>query len=131
MKVPRTAARTFWKIANPVAAPLAGFAPWWVLLETSGRRSGKRRRTPFAHGPSDGNVTYIIATHGERSGFAHNIAADPRVRLKRLGRWRAGTASFMDLDDAIVRRFNRYGRLAISVTGDNPKLLRIEFDPTR
>jgi integrase len=49
-------ARTFWKILNPITRGLAGLAPWWVLLETTGRRTGKRRRTPFANGPFVGEL---------------------------------------------------------------------------
>lgn len=69
----------FWKILNPLTRGLAGFAPWWVLLETVGRRTGKRRLTPFASGPFDGRRLLLIAVHGEHSGFAHNIAAEPHV----------------------------------------------------
>jgi deazaflavin-dependent oxidoreductase (nitroreductase family) len=102
----RRVARLFWKIVNPITRGLAGYMPWWVLLETTGRRTGKRRLTPFANGPFDGRSLSVIAVHGEHSGFAHNIAADPHVRLKRRGRWRSGTASFVEADHDSTTRFS-------------------------
>ncbi len=38
------------------AAPFAGWAPWWVLLETDGRRTGEPKTTPLVRGPVDGDV---------------------------------------------------------------------------
>jgi hypothetical protein len=32
-----------WRIINPANRVLAGIAPWWVVIETVGRRTGKRR----------------------------------------------------------------------------------------
>lgn len=129
MRAGRRAARTFWKILNPLTRGLAGFAPWWVLLETTGCRTGKRRRTPFANGPFDGRQLELIAVHGEHSGFARNIAADPRVRVKRRGRWRAGTASFHPLDDEAARsRFGPYARAGLRTFGADPMVLQIDFE---
>ena len=126
--VRRRAARAFWKVINPITRSLAGYMPWWVLLETRGRRTGKRRLTPFANGPLDGTSLFIIAVHGEHSGFAHNIAADPRVRLKRRGRWRIGTARFIEPDAATVARFGAYARSGLRALAEDPKILRIDFD---
>jgi hypothetical protein len=36
---------------NPLPLRLAGIAPWWVILETTGRRTGLPRRVPPAGGP--------------------------------------------------------------------------------
>src|SRR4051794_24306146 len=70
-------ARFFWRIFNPVARRLAGVAPWWVVLETTGNKSGKPRQAPLARGPVDGDVTWVIAVHGRHSGFVRNIDANP------------------------------------------------------
>ena len=120
-------ARFFWRIFNPVANRLAGIAPWWVVLETTGNKTGKRRQSPLARGPVDGNVAWVIAVHGRHSGIVRNIAADPRVRFRLRGRWHAGTARAQPLDPAIVKRFNRYGRSGPKVVGWDPLLVRIEL----
>ena len=116
-----------WRVFNPVARALAGLAPWWVVLETRGRRSGKLRRVPVAAGPSEGFATWLISVHGTHSSFARNICADPRVRLKLRGRWLEGTARVLPLDEKVLRRFNRYARGGPRTIGIEPKLIRVEL----
>jgi deazaflavin-dependent oxidoreductase (nitroreductase family) len=111
---------------NPLARPF-GWAPWWVLLETTGRRTGLPRRVPLARGPVEHGVAWLIAVHGVHASFAANIGADPRVRLKMNGRWRAGTAALAPLDHAALRRFNLYARMGPRVVGIEPKLVRVEL----
>jgi deazaflavin-dependent oxidoreductase (nitroreductase family) len=118
----------FWSIMNPIVRPLAGTMPWWLLLETTGRKSGLKRVTPFANGPIDDGVLTLISVHGDRAAFALNIAADPRVRVKRRGRWRSGTAEFAPLDPTMVKRFSAYGRLGLRTFGEDARLLRITLD---
>jgi deazaflavin-dependent oxidoreductase (nitroreductase family) len=117
----------FWRVVNPLARSIAGFAPWWVVLETKGRRSGVARRIPLARGPVDGEVVWLIAVHGERAAFVRNIASDPHVRLKIDRHWREGTASVTAFDPDVVRRFNLYAKLGPRTLGIEPKLLRVTF----
>ena len=124
----RRIARVIWRLFNPLARSLAGIAPWWVVLETTGRRSGRPRQVPLARGPLDGNTTWLISVHGERAGFARNIAADPRVRLRLRGRWRDGTATVVDQDPAVLERFNNYARIGPRTLGIEPKLVRVELE---
>src|SRR5436309_8777999 len=72
----------FWRIVNPPTRPLAGFAPWWVLLETRGRTTGQRRVTPLARGPVDGSVVWLISVHGRHAQWVRNLEAAPDVRIK-------------------------------------------------
>jgi hypothetical protein len=53
---------------------LGSRAPGTAILETIGRRSGKRRRTPVTDG-LDGSVFWIVAD-------------DPRARLRQVARTR-------------------------------------------
>jgi deazaflavin-dependent oxidoreductase (nitroreductase family) len=126
--VKATIARAFWRVMNPIARRLAGIAPWWVVLETTGSKSGRLRQVPLARGPVEGNTTWVISVHGRHARFAHNIAHSPRVRLKLRGRWRPGTASIEPMDPAIVGRFSRYGRAGPVTLGWDPALVRIELD---
>jgi deazaflavin-dependent oxidoreductase (nitroreductase family) len=118
----------FWRAFNPIARALAGVAPWWVVLETTGRRSGRPRTVPLATGPVDGRTAWLICVHGEHAGFARNIAANPRVRLKLRGRWHGGTATLEPFEATIVRRFGRYARMGPATLGIEPKLVRVELD---
>lgn len=123
----RTKAMRAWRRFNPIARRLAGIAPWWVLLETTGRRSGEPRRVPLASGPVDGDTALLLCVHGEHATYARNIAANPRVRLKRRGRWHEGTAELVELEPATLARFSRYARLGARAVGIEPKLLRIRL----
>lgn len=117
----------FWWVFNPIARALAGIAPWWVVIETKGRKSGRSRQVPLARGPVEGNTTWVIAVHGRHSGFVNNIDDDPNVRLRLRGRWRTGTASVLPMDPAVTRRFNAYGRSGPVVVGVDPLLVRIDL----
>jgi deazaflavin-dependent oxidoreductase (nitroreductase family) len=116
-----------WRIFNPVARVLAGVAPWWVVLETTGRHSGKVCRVPLARGPVDGEIAWLISVHGNHAYFARNISADPRVRLRLRGSWRDGVATIVALDPRIVARFNAYARMGPRTLGIDPKLIRVEM----
>ena len=124
----RRLARTFWRIINPITRGVAGLAPWWVLLETTGRRTGKRRRTPFANGLFDGHSLSLIAVHREHSGFAYNIAAKPHVRVKRRGKWHTGTAILEAVDDSTLAQFGLYARSGLRAFAADPMILRITLE---
>jgi deazaflavin-dependent oxidoreductase (nitroreductase family) len=106
----------------------AGRAPWWVVLETTGRKSGQPRRTPLARGPSEGDTTWIVAVHGRHAGFVRNLLQDPRVRLQMGGRWYEGRASVGPMDPVVVRRFNLYARTGPRTLGIDPVLVRIDLE---
>ncbi|MEA2492537.1 MAG: hypothetical protein QOJ29_448 [Thermoleophilaceae bacterium] len=124
----RRVARFFWWWFNPIARRLAGIAPWWVVVETTGRKSGQARQAPLARGPVDGSVTWVISVHGRHAGFVKNIEANPSVRFRLRGRWHNGTASIHPMDDAIVERFNAYGQAGPKTLGWDPVLVRIDLE---
>jgi len=123
----RSRHRAFWKVVNPLNRRLAGYAPWWVLLETRGRRSGRPRTFPLARGPVDGNAVWLISVHGRHADWVRNIEARPDVRVKLSGRWQSGRASVHDYDEALARRFNAYARSGPRTLGIDPTLVRVEL----
>jgi deazaflavin-dependent oxidoreductase (nitroreductase family) len=78
-----------------------------AILETRGHRSGKIRRNPVGNGRK-GDSFWIIAEHGSRAGWVHNIRHDPRVRVRlRIGlryRWVSGIATVRPDDDPLARQ---------------------------
>jgi deazaflavin-dependent oxidoreductase (nitroreductase family) len=92
--------------------------PGYALLETTGRKSGKPRRTPVGDGRV-GNQFWLIAEHGVKAGYVRNIQTHPRVRLKmRHGlraRWYDGMAHVVYDDDARERQRWLASRLPSSV----------------
>jgi deazaflavin-dependent oxidoreductase (nitroreductase family) len=119
-----------WKVINPPTRPLAGYAPWWVLLETKGAKSGLARRTPLARGPREGNAVWVNSVHGRNATWVRNIEADPAVRIKLGGRWRDGHATIHPYEEEVVSRFNAYaaaGPKTLGIDGVDPALIRIEL----
>jgi deazaflavin-dependent oxidoreductase (nitroreductase family) len=119
--------RIFWSIVNPPTRRLAGLAPWWVLLETRGRRTGTPRTTPLAHGPVDGDVIWLNSVHGRHAHWVRNLQATPAVRIKLSGRWHHARAAVHDYEEATVRRFNLYARSGPRTLGIDPVLVRVEL----
>ena len=80
-----------------------GLAPRaFALLETTGRRSGLPRYTPVGNGLA-GDTFWLVAAHGYQADYVRNLLAEPRVRVKVGGRWRAGTAVVLPADDPVAR----------------------------
>lgn len=79
-----------------------GLVPGHVLIETLGRRSGRRRRTVVgAH--RDGDRLWIVAEQGRHAGWVRNLEAHPELRVRRGLRWRPAVASILDDDDPVAR----------------------------
>lgn len=124
---------------NPVVAALdrVGIRSSLVVdLETTGRKSGEPRRVPLT-GRADETGVWVISQHGRRAGWAHNISADPRVRVRINNQWRSGTATFVPDDDvrARARSFGGNGKLSQSATAltmrameSDPISVHITFD---
>lgn len=123
----RPAMKVWWAVANPPARLVAGIVPWWVLLETRGRRSGKRRLTPLAAGPGDDQSMWLVAVHGRKADWVRNIEHDNRVRIRHRGRWRDATATVESFDLSTIARFNAYARSGPRFVGIDPLLIRLRF----
>ncbi|EKF24507.1 deazaflavin-dependent oxidoreductase, nitroreductase family protein [Mycolicibacterium hassiacum DSM 44199] len=113
------------RIANPVMRRM----PFQTLLETTGRVSGKPRRTPL-DGRREGNTFWFVSEFGEKSDYVKNIKADPRVRVRLRGTWHSGTAHLVPEDDAQARlrslpRFNSFG---VRTFGTNLLTIRVDLD---
>ena len=125
----RTKLQRAWRIFNPLARVFAGVIPLWWLVETTGNKTGRTRRTPVAYGPFDGSEALVLAVQGEHSGWVRNLQVKPEVRLRRLGRWRPGVATVHPVTEADVARFSAYARFGLKLAGEDPVLVRIVLDP--
>ena len=126
-------------VMNPVVAALENVgirSSLVVELETTGAKSGQPRRVPLT-GRADDKGVWVISQHGRRAGWAHNIAADPRVRVRVNNEWRSGTAIFERDDDvrARARSFGGDGKISQSATAltmrameSDPISVRITYD---
>jgi deazaflavin-dependent oxidoreductase (nitroreductase family) len=107
-----------------------------ALLETTGRRSGERRRTPVANG-LEGDTFWLFAELGHDADYVRNLLAEPRVRVLAGGAWRSGIAIPMPDIDArerrreVERRHGLIGRVdgwVFRAAATNPLVIRIDLD---
>ena len=118
---------------NPVVRRLIErglFPSAWCLLETTGRRSGLRRRTPVGDGLR-GRAFWVVTEHGWASDYVKNVQADPRVRVKRGRTWLSGTATILPDDDAGARLrwlHRPVNDAAVRALGTEQLVLRIDLD---
>jgi deazaflavin-dependent oxidoreductase (nitroreductase family) len=117
-------------LLNPPAklAVRAGVVPGYVLVETRGRRTGKRRRTVVGM-HREGSTGWVVAEQGRHAGYVRNLEAHPDVRVCARGRWRPARASVVPADDPEAR-LQAFGRSmhASTVRRFGTELLTVRFD---
>jgi deazaflavin-dependent oxidoreductase (nitroreductase family) len=111
-----------------LANPLMRLVPTQTLLETTGRKSGKPRRTPVG-GSRVGEEFWFVSEFGEKSQYVKNLKANPNVRVRLRGRWHNGTAHLMPDDDPHERlrslpQFNSFG---VRTFGTNLLTIRVDL----
>ena len=114
--------------------------PGYALLETTGRKTGKARRTPVGDARV-GDRLWIVAEHGMKAGYVLNLVRHPRVRVKlRQGfraRWHTGTAHVLSDDDPRERQRWLAGQVTSSIANSvavrlfETELLTVRIDLDR
>ncbi|MFC4125072.1 nitroreductase family deazaflavin-dependent oxidoreductase [Nocardia rhizosphaerae] len=92
-------------LANPAVRALGRIGirtTFATELETTGRKSGELRVVPVSVSFDDTGA-WVISQHGTRSGWAANIGAEPKVRVRQGDRWRSGVAELRPDDDVVAR----------------------------
>ena len=79
-----------------------GLSPRHALLETTGRKSGKTRRTVVGCTRS-GATLWVVAEQGRYAGYVRNLEATPKVRVRVHRRWHDAVATIDDDDDPSAR----------------------------
>ncbi len=117
-------------LVNPPAtvAVWSGLVPGFVLVETTGRRSGKRRLNVVGM-KVEGDTGWVVAEHGRHAGYVNNLEANADVRVRMHRRWRAARAHVLDDDDPQARldSFHRRSHQA-AVRRFGTDLLTIQFE---
>jgi len=115
--------------ANPFLRPLAGMSLGFAVVETTGRKTGQRRRSPVG-GRLQGRTFWFVAADGWRAQYVRNIQADPRVRVKVHGRWREGAAHVLPEDNPRRRllRLNPLNSLFLWIAGKELLTVRVDLN---
>lgn len=104
-------------VARAGLAPLHGtpLTGSWMVLTTTGRRSGQPRRVPLGYAILDGNV-YCTAGFGSTSQWFRNIQANPRVEVLLPGGAISGLAEEVTDPDEWLRGYRQLV-IALGVIG--------------
>ena len=79
-----------------------------LVIETLGRRSGRRHRVPVGYLDDDGKII-VVVEDGLRSNWVRNaLAQDGRLRIHLRGRWRPARLLMLEAEpESYLSRMNR------------------------
>jgi deazaflavin-dependent oxidoreductase (nitroreductase family) len=85
MRMPRTAANFNRRVTNPAARSLAPWLPCLGTLEHTGRKSGRRYRTPLLVFKTQNGFVILIG-YGLGSDWLKNVLAGGPIVLRKRGK---------------------------------------------
>lgn len=102
---------------------LGFLVPAWVMLVTTGRRTGLRRAVVLDVARRERDGLWVIAGDGLRARWVRNLIAEPRVEIwHRATRWNGraavGGVDAGDLAVEIYRARPTYARLIYRLVGE-------------
>jgi deazaflavin-dependent oxidoreductase (nitroreductase family) len=97
-----------------------------LIIETVGRRSGKRRRMPVGY-LDDGGRIIVVVEDGSRADWVRNaLADDGRLRVHLRGAWRLARLRILDADpERYLRRMNRVHAAFVRLESSTPGVVEI------
>ena len=121
-------------LVNPPAkaAVWCGLVPGFVIIETTGRRTGETRHTVVGM-HMEGDVGWVIAEFGRHAGYVRNLEAHPDVRVRMHRQWSTARARILDDDDPQARlsAFHRRSHeTAVRKFGTDLLTIQFEFGST-
>ena len=126
---PHRLIRLYWKLANPPWRLIAGRVPGFALVETTGRRTGRKHQVPVGARLRAGSI-WLVTAHAGDAHYIKNIKANPEVRVRIGGRWRDGVAHLVPEDDARRRALwlNPINGLFVRMASSDLVTVRIDVD---
>jgi deazaflavin-dependent oxidoreductase (nitroreductase family) len=103
-----------------------------IIVETIGRRSGKRYRIPVGFLGEDGKLI-VVAEDGLHSSWVRNaLARDGRLRVFLHGNWRDARLQPRPGDpEPYLRRMNKVHAAFVRTESSDPALIEITPEETR
>jgi deazaflavin-dependent oxidoreductase (nitroreductase family) len=135
----RTVQRIGRRTVNPVAVtllrlglPAPPYTPRSALvMETVGRRSGKRRVTPMGYVRDGDDSLLVVAERGRRADWVRNAIAAGTVRVwlgRQVHRGRVTVLDDVDPGD-VLRRIGSVHGVVVRTLADAPKVVRVDLLP--
>jgi deazaflavin-dependent oxidoreductase (nitroreductase family) len=97
-----------------------------LVVETIGRRSGKRRRIPVGYLDEDGRIL-VVVEDGLRADWVRNaLAAEGRLRIFVRGAWRSARLRTLDADpEKYLERMNRVHAAFVRLEASTPIVIEL------
>ena len=97
-----------------------------LIVETLGRRSGKRRRIPVGY-LDDGGRIIVVVEEGARAQWVRNALANgARLRIYFRGAWHEARLRILDADpESYLRRMNRVHAAFVRLESTTPAVVEI------
>jgi deazaflavin-dependent oxidoreductase (nitroreductase family) len=97
-----------------------------LIVETIGRRSGKRRRIPVGY-LDDGGRIIVVVEDGSRADWVRNaIAGGGRLRIHFRGAWRAARLQILDADpEPYLERMSRVHAAFVRHEASTPGVIEL------
>ena len=97
-----------------------------LIVETVGRRSGKRRRIPVGY-LDDGGRIIVVVEDGSRAQWVRNALADGgRLRIFLRGAWRSARLRVLDTDPGTyLERMNRVHAAFVRLEATTPGVIEL------
>lgn len=97
-----------------------------LIIETVGRRSGKRRRIPVGF-LDDGGRIIVVVEDGSRADWVRNaLANDGRLRVFLRGAWRSARLRLVEGDpESFLRRMGRVHAAFVRLESTTPAVVEI------
>jgi deazaflavin-dependent oxidoreductase (nitroreductase family) len=97
-----------------------------IIVETIGRRSGKRRRVPVGFLEEDGKLIVVVEDGLAASWVRNALARNGRLRVFLHGRWRNARLEPRRGDPEVyLRRMNRTHTAFVRMESSAPELVEI------
>jgi len=97
-----------------------------LIIETVGRRSGKRYRIPVGY-IDDGGRIIVVVEDGRRAHWVRNaLANDGRLRIHLRGRWRHARLRILEADpEDYLRQMNRVHAAFVRIESSTPTVIEL------
>ncbi len=97
-----------------------------LIVETVGRRSGKRRRIPVGF-LDDGGRIIVVVEDGSRAQWVRNaLEADGRLRIFLRGAWRSARLRVLDVDpESYLERMGRVHAAFVRHEASTPGVIEL------
>jgi len=100
-----------------------------LVIETVGRRSGRRHRIPVGYMDDEGRIIVVVEDGLHANWVRNALARDGRLRIHLRGHWRGATLRMLDDDPEVyLARMNRVHAGFVRLESSTPGVVELVPD---